>query len=176
MRRSKTRKWTKCLDVDKECGWEKEKGAGWPDLLQSRDTGGTPTIYLPSHTPKLSTTSIQKKAIKTAWFKVTKKRANTDGAFTTERGRTRLNEITAKIRHLQCFAAYKATVMFLTWIFVFFVIFVHCCWNWNILSMAPWVNHISRKAILKVLLICSSRTNFLIHYPTWWTYYVYNWH
>lgn len=78
----------------------------------------TPGAHLPSTCPATHPNCLQpasrKKAIKTAWFKVTKKRANTDGAFTTERGRTRLNEITAKIRHLQCFAAYKATVMFLT--------------------------------------------------------------
>ena len=44
-----------------------------------------------------------------------------------QRGETRMNQITAKMRHLQCDAVSKATVMFLSWFFAFFVIFVFCC-------------------------------------------------
>merc|ERR1711936_1170322 len=40
--------------------------------------------------------------------------ANTDGAFSTKRGKTRMNEIAARMKHLQSFAVFKATVMFLT--------------------------------------------------------------
>ena len=39
---------------------------------------------------------------------------NTDGAFSTKRGKTRMNEIAARMKHLQSFAVFKATVMFLT--------------------------------------------------------------
>ena len=115
----------------KSVGEKKEKGAS---LTFSSHVipRGTPTTYLPSHTPKLSATGHpQIWQYKKHMYQNWRRRAENYWRCFLQRGETRMNQITAKMRHLQCDAVSKATVMFPPWFFAFFVIFCILLFHWN---------------------------------------------
>ena len=112
----------------KSVGEKKEKGASpvtWYPGAHLPPTCPVPTAQPHTHIVCnwTSTNMTIKKHMDWKW----RRRAENYWRCFLQRGETRMNQITAKMRHLQCDAVSKATVMFLSWFFAFFVIFVFCC-------------------------------------------------